>query len=123
MDDIMTVTVVKDRPEQAPADWLVFNAPRPIYGHAEWIGDFITGVFFTAVDPDAEEADHFIERNRQLDAKQIAYITKAEWDRRVDAYGQKMVEEHNIDLADFDRRDVEFSYQGWLRDQGQNARF
>ena len=123
MDDVQTVEVRQARPEQAPDGWLVFNAPRPIYGHREWIGDFITGVFYVAVDPDAPEATHYIMRNGQLDAKLLHYVTQKEWDERVDAYGQKMVDEHGVDLADFDRSDIEFSYVGWLQNQGQLVRY
>ena len=41
------------RPADIPADWTIYNAPRPLYGHKRWQGDFRHGIFFAAVAPRA----------------------------------------------------------------------
>jgi hypothetical protein len=52
---------------EIPKDWIIYNAPRPIYGHYSWIGDFIHGVFYTAT-PSVDE------KSKKLNASQDAYI-------------------------------------------------
>ena len=113
------LTVVRHRPYQAPEGWLVFNAPRPIYGHKDWIGDFLTGVFFVAVDPEGDNAEWMIKRNTELDARLLEYMSQEEWDRQVDEYGAMMAEEHGINLEDHSRADIEQSYGNWLNRKGQ----
>ncbi len=121
--EIQVIEIRQDRPADIPDGWRVFNAPRPLYGQMDWQGDFLSGIFYVAVDPASEISAGFIERNRQLDARELVYISQEEFDARVDAYGQKMANEYGIDLDDFDRKDVIHSYQDWKRQSGQDVRW
>ena len=100
------------RPANIPADWTIYNASRPISGHKCWTGDFRHGIFFAAVAPAGDPADEFGDsdrmhtRNRELDGHECKWITKAE----VMAYGQAKATEYNIDLADFDYKDLVESF-------------
>jgi len=85
MRTLQTFTHIAERPQDVPAGWTIWNAPRPIYGHQEWQGEFVHGIFYVAVDPDGDFADKFIERNISLDAWQIEYITEAEAVNRIKA--------------------------------------
>ena len=75
-DNIRARLAIGDRPSEAPAGHLIFNAPRPIYGHKDWEGDFNHGVFYAAVDPNGDRADWMIEENRSLDAWILEFRTK-----------------------------------------------
>jgi len=50
----MTFHTIRTRPENIPEDWSIYNAPRPIPGEIVWDGDFLHGVFYAAVPPEAE---------------------------------------------------------------------
>lgn len=52
-----------------PANWIVFNAPRPLVGHKTFDGDFVCGRFYAAVDPSAEFAADYVRQNLELDAR------------------------------------------------------
>jgi hypothetical protein len=68
--------------EPIPADWLIFNTTRPLYGLA-WTGEWVSGIFFAAVDPgDA----NLITLNRNLDGAELHYITTEAHKARVDAW-------------------------------------
>lgn len=75
---IRTRTVIGERPAQAPQGWVIFNAPRPIFGTYDWKGDFISGVFYTAVDPLHSGYERIHELNRQQDAVILTYISEEE---------------------------------------------
>ena len=81
MSDSKTVTIFR-MPESArqdePDGWLLFNAPRPLYGHREWRGDFVHGVFYAAVNPRGERAEWMICENAKLDGWVIRYYGEAE---------------------------------------------
>lgn len=68
------------RPEQAPAGWLVLNAPRPLYGserdgrEVAWEGEFAHGRFYVAVNPGDPRADTLIQLNLELDAWPVVYL-------------------------------------------------
>ena len=61
-----------------PPHWNIYNAPRPIYGTEgyEWRDDCFCGVFYAAVDPDDEMAQRWDERNAELDARVIVYMSE-----------------------------------------------
>jgi len=90
--------VIGTRPEDVPAGWPIFNAPRPLVGTMAWNGDFIHGRFYVAVDlSDAIYAKTMIKRNIELDAWLIEYITEEEASQSViDYYSSK------YDAADFE---------------------
>lgn len=62
------------RPSHVPPNWEVYNAPRPIYGDERWQGGFITGVFFTAVDPEGPDADLWREKNAENAAVRLVWV-------------------------------------------------
>jgi hypothetical protein len=73
-------------PEEIPADWLIFNAPRPLYGDRTWIGPFCSGVFYAAVDPSGDGTAAYIKMDRELDAVLIRWVTEAEIREWADTY-------------------------------------
>ena len=101
-----------ERPADIPADWTIYNAPRPLFGHVRWQGDFRHGVFFAAVAPEGDPADEFNDaaefhkRDRQLDGHECLWVSKAE----VMAYGAQKAAEYGIDLAEFDYPDLVTSF-------------
>lgn len=100
------------RPDDIPMDWVIYNAPRPLYGHKRWLGDFRHGVFFAAVMSEGDIADEFGDapefhkRNRQLDGHVCVWIPKAD----VMAYGKMKAAEYGIDLEEFDYSDLVSSF-------------
>jgi hypothetical protein len=53
----------------APVDWLVMNAPRPLVGTLTIEdGEFLTGRFYAAIDHNDPMAERHIEKNIALDA-------------------------------------------------------
>jgi hypothetical protein len=65
------------RPTEAAPGWEIYNAPRPLWGTRIWQGDFISGVFYAAIDPNDPEADRFRENNKNLDAVKLEFVTRA----------------------------------------------
>ncbi len=65
--------VVGNRPKEAPEGWIIQNAPRPLWGHKDWVSDFVCGVFFVAINPDKEDASEMIQRNRENGAVKLVY--------------------------------------------------
>lgn len=70
---IRTRTVIGTRPPQAPEGYVIYNAPRPIYG-VEWVGDFCSGIFYTALNPDGPDFAKLHELNRQQDAVVLTFV-------------------------------------------------
>lgn len=74
------IRLIGERPKETPkginipVDWVIFNAPRPLYGDVCWEGDFRHGVFYSAVDSEGDFSDLWIDRNFELDAWEISYI-------------------------------------------------
>jgi hypothetical protein len=71
--------VIGERPSQAPEGWVIYNAPRPIFGGIEWRGEFAHGVFYAAIDPvDTSPRSAWMrEENRKQDATILIYRTEA----------------------------------------------
>lgn len=70
--------VLAKRPD-VPEDWMIFNAPRPLYGTKEWnTGPFLHGVWYAAIAPDEERKDWMVERNVSLDGWLVFYHTAEE---------------------------------------------
>ena len=75
-----------ERPHQAPAGWRVMNAARPIPGSSifedgryqskDWTGDFIKGVYYSAIDPEDELAHVWLATCAGLDACELVFVTK-----------------------------------------------
>ncbi len=96
------VIVLGERPADVPANWTIYNAPRPIYGHREWQGDFACGIFYAAIDPNGEGAEWMHSENRLNKACVVKYVSKADVMTWVYAYGEKRgVSRERIDAVPF----------------------
>ena len=123
VNQVLFVEGYNDIPDKIRAylerGWTVYNAPRPLYGHETWTGDFRHGVLYAAVAPEGDPADEFGDApmfhkcNQDLDGHICQIVTEAD----VMAYGAKVAEEYKRNLADFDYEDIVKSYVGWLRRQ------
>lgn len=100
-NELTVLRVIGTRPADVPADWLIFNAPRPLYGK-EYTGDFKHGIFYAAIDPADDHAAQFIYENQRNDGWLIQYIDQGV----VDAWATKYAKENDFDLAEFDRCDI-----------------
>lgn len=81
------LTLIEDRPAEAPPGWEIYNAPRPLPGHTHWQGDYRHGIFFVAINPD--DGEYSAQMRRQcanLDAYQVECITEEEARARCFAY-------------------------------------
>lgn len=76
--------IIGSRPSHVPADSIIFNAPRPLFGSVDclgcptWKGEFCTGIFYAAVTADDTLRNNWLEQNRRLAATILEYITEAE---------------------------------------------
>lgn len=75
-ENIRKFDIIGERPQDIPESWMIFNAPRPLYGHKEWQGEFEHGVFYVAVNPDEYGADGFIKENVRNDGWLAKYWSK-----------------------------------------------
>lgn len=70
------------RPQEAPEEWEIYNAPRPLFGTREgnkvytWEGEFISGIFYAAIDPKDPDADMWREENEKLHATRLEFVTR-----------------------------------------------
>lgn len=94
------------RPADIPADWQIWNAPRPLAGHRWWIGDFCRGVHYAAIDPSQPDAARLTRDNRGLAAFPCRWVTMSEIREWARAYYAKF----NIDPDDFDDDDIVHAY-------------
>ena len=58
-----------------PANWIVMNAPRPLYGHRTNLQPGPEGLFTVAIDPAESDAAWMVKENRGLDACTVVYLT------------------------------------------------
>ena len=111
------VKVIGSRPSHIPADWPIFNAPRPLYGEPTWTGDFIHGIFYSTVDPSDSYGPGFISRNADLDAWQLEWISEEEAiEESLIYYRDRLPKLYvNINPTDKDHRGM--LIDGWLERQ------
>lgn len=64
---ITIMPLLESFPLQCPAGWIVFNAPRPLFGTECWQGQFRHGVFYAAINPSDPYAQQWIRENAYLD--------------------------------------------------------
>lgn len=64
-----------------PEDYLIYNAPRPLRGSIDWIGDFISGVFYAA-SPQTDIGAYWTNIN--LDAVILKYASEEDIRKFVD---------------------------------------
>jgi hypothetical protein len=70
--------LIEDRPADIPEGWLIFNAPRPLWGQRQWTGEFRHGIFYAAVDPaepDTKQLSWMLQQNADLDGWLLEYVT------------------------------------------------
>ena len=68
---------INQRPD-VPPDWLIMNAPRPLYGTKEELGYGPEGAFTVAINPADDMAAWMIKENRGLDACTVLYISDSQ---------------------------------------------
>lgn len=63
----------------APSNWLLMNAARPLMGHKTLgSGPFLAGRFYAAIDPTDSMAERYVEENRKLDGHVVFFADKKE---------------------------------------------
>lgn len=92
----------------------LWNTARPFPAHEHYQGEFLRGVHYGVIRPDAEYADLMREDAQRLDAHRVEFVSKA----TVMAYGQELADEYEMDLAEFDYQDVVMSYVGKREREG-----
>lgn len=73
-----TRRIIVERPVNIPNNWIIMNAPRPLLGHEEWRGDFVSGVFYVAMDPEEWDFVEMEDFNAGQDATILEYVTQQE---------------------------------------------
>ena len=94
------------RPANVPEGWTVWNAARPIYGQMEWQREFRHGSFYAATDPANADTPRFEQRNRELDALPVEYVTP----EQVTTWARWFCLHNDIDFADVECEDMLTSY-------------
>lgn len=114
--------------KEIPADWPMFNAPRPLYGQITFqtydVGFRTFGWFFGVIDPN-DEYSHgrrgFIAENVSLDARELVFVTEGQCiDRGVETL---KADPRRYDSAgvNFDELADNPRYRGWLIQKGREA--
>ena len=86
--------------KKLPHRWEVYNAPRPLYGHLSWTGDFLHGIFYVAIDPsDDYVAENWKQENIRLDGWLLEWVSEDEaadamWQHYLDDY-PKVADRYN----------------------------
>ena len=63
------------RPANIPSDWMVFCAPRPLFGTVTWKGEWIAGCHYAALDfGGGPEIDQCIRDNLDLGAVVVLFV-------------------------------------------------
>jgi hypothetical protein len=133
LEGIETIQIVGERPSTLPAGWIVFNAARPLAGSLieadsdralasgmvpnVWTGVFISGVFYAAVDPADDDAQQWIDQNRNLDARVLKWIPVADHRARVEEWAEQLFAVRNFKskggsgLSGIDFEDIDLMYR------------
>jgi len=91
----------------------LWNAPRPFAAHEHYTGEFMHGVHYGVIRPDADYADEFRRSAIRDDAHRVEFISADD----VMAYGQSMADRYGIDVGEYDYADIVLSYIGMRRRQ------
>lgn len=106
-----------------PAGWTVYNAPRPLWGHTTWRGEFVHGTFYAGVAPAGDpvdqfgDSDKFHKNNQQLDGHVVRWITRAE----IVKYAKIMCSEYGIEYDEGDYEMFAGSYIAELKGERGEA--
>lgn len=111
------------RPEHIPADWVIWNAPRGMFGStlpdgelAMWHGTFRHGIFYAAINPADVYAVDWTRHNVENDGYIVDYVTiEAARERLLQEYlrlyGARMGEDYIRALVDgFDDAQIRDAY-------------
>lgn len=80
---------------------IIFNAPRPLYGHRTWTGDFLAGIFYAEIDPAQDYAADYAKRNVELDAKVLKWIDEKTLRESVQSYYDREYPDHDIKVDEY----------------------
>ena len=72
--------------EEIPAQAIIFNAPREVFGEPHWVGDFCSGIFYAALAEDHPRHADLVRINYQQNAVILMYVTDEEARAEVRAY-------------------------------------
>jgi len=89
----------------------LWNTARPFPAHEHYRGDFLHGVFYGIIHPDAPDAEKMREGARSLDAHRIEFVSRERVLREMQAYYDEHYAGHDIDVHAHDFKDVAM---GWL---------
>jgi len=103
-----TFHVLAERPD-VPEDWMIFNAPRPMWGTQEWYDKnvYLHGRWFAAISPMDPYKLDMLTRNEQDDGWLIVYHAE----EQLQAVGWEWVEKNYPD-SDLEPKDP------WLTQKG-----
>lgn len=95
---------------EIPADWTVWNAARPLYGHEQWTGEFRHGLFYAAIDPCGESHQYFTVRNHELDGWICQWVTQEEVFQTVRSYYETRFPDQTVNWDNFEYTDFVNSF-------------
>lgn len=99
------IHILDTRPEFAQG-MIIFNAPRPLYGHNLWLGKCVCGIFYAAVNPGGEHAEFYICENILLGAYVCKYITFDD----MRTWVRQFCADNDYDMSELDDNDIRQSY-------------
>lgn len=71
-----TRRIIAKRPAKVPNNWIIMGADRPLMGHEMWTGEFISGVFYGALNPEESNYKAKFNFNQSQDAIIVEYISQ-----------------------------------------------
>jgi len=77
---------------------MIYNAPRPLYGHRAWPGPFLHGSFYAAVFDAQENAEFCRRQNEKLDASRVELVDNDD----VKCLIEQQLTEAGYSLADYE---------------------
>ncbi|MFA5071250.1 MAG: hypothetical protein WC511_02655 [Candidatus Pacearchaeota archaeon] len=94
------------RPGDVPANWLIFEAPRPILGDKNWRGSNGSGWHYAAIDPtDAYMLPIHLSNLKKNAARLVKYVTEADYQEWLKTYFEDPQELNHV-LSDSDLLDI-----------------
>ena len=108
LKEFEVIYVVGARPSDVPEEWVIFNAPRPLYGQLVWEDtDAPCGWFHAAVYLNGERGPTWVVSNKRMDARVLFYISYQEFKGMVSEYANHKKKEYA------DRTLDSITYQEW----------
>lgn len=116
LEQFETIESSDQRPKEAPPGWLIFNAPRPLWGTITddsratvWINSTgPLGWHFSAVDPNDFSAHTWIKKNLEDQAVLVEYTPLATISARV-IHWHNPSDNYRVDITDLAQ---------WIADHG-----